>query len=787
MSHSRWSLSYWRNALRSKRNPDCGTSVAPAPVPPATTVQGTQPGWLRVLPAPELLRILKADDALDAMWRQSRLSRQAWQRDLLPAIFAMAEFVQLMPASESHHHAHAGGLLAHTLEMTLAAMTWRNGCLLPESAAIEQIDTERDQWTYVVFFAALLHDVAKPMTDLRIQWRAARQPLPLLWSPISGSLTQLAQGHQGAEYHVAFTPKHLRDYGAHSRLALTLLPLMAPDSARALLARTPQALQALTHYLGGQDKASLIARIVTRADQTSAAHALRQGSQARFDTASSVPLIELLMGALKAMLKSGALPLNRSGAAGWVYDGSLWLVAKRTADGARDWIRQHAPQESIPGENKNDRLFDAWQEYGCIQPNPHTGQAVWYVTVHGTAPEKSGGEEAAYRHDLTVLRFALDKLYDDASQWPPAMNGHIEIKARRAAKAETAQEAQMPEAETEQGTQTPGKTPGESPELLQKTEQQRLANQAMQADREVQEAESVHKTKPEKTLLRAPAFNKPDKAASPATKSPGPKPKAESVDRHAPEAEADVREITEANKIGGADDGFLDDEDSAKAAATEAKDKAIKPHHPPARKAKQTLKSNAGQDGDPIAQDLPEVRPLFAPAQQQQMAQRAASLARAQPQPQPVLLIPKLPELPGEAASRKEPSATALAFMQWLQQGLAQRDIKYNETAAPVHFVPEGMALVSPLIFKLYARESGMEDAESAGLQVQREVIKAGWHRMRAAAGKGKVNILRYEVLGRGHAPVGKLSAVVLAEAHRWVQPLPPPNPALRLMQADQT
>ena len=128
------------------------------------------------------------------------------------------------------------------------------------------------------------------MTDLRIQWRAARQPLPLLWSPISGSLTQLAQGHQGAEYHVAFTPKHLRDYGAHSRLALTLLPLMAPDSARALLARTPQALQALTHYLGGQDKASLIARIVTRADQTSAAHALRQGSQARFDTANSVPL-----------------------------------------------------------------------------------------------------------------------------------------------------------------------------------------------------------------------------------------------------------------------------------------------------------------------------------------------------------------------------------------------------------------------------------------------------------------------------------------------------------------
>ena len=118
--------------------------------------------------------------------------------------------------------------------------------------------------------------------------------------------------------------------------------------------------------------------------------------------------------------------------------------------------------------------------------------------------------------------------------------------------------------------------------------------------------------------------------------------------------------------------------------------------------------------------------------------------------------------------------------MRWLQQGLAARLIKYNETGAPVHFVAEGMALVSPLIFKLYAREQELQDAEAVGLQVQREVIKAGWHRMRATPGKGRVNILRYEVLGRGNIPVGKLSAVVLTNADRWVQPLPPANPVLR-------
>lgn len=97
--------------------------AASAPASDLPVLEGSERGWLRVLSAADLLRALKAGDALDAMWRQSRLSAEAWRRDLLPAIEKMAEFVQLMPASESHHHAHAGGLLAHTLEMTLAAMT----------------------------------------------------------------------------------------------------------------------------------------------------------------------------------------------------------------------------------------------------------------------------------------------------------------------------------------------------------------------------------------------------------------------------------------------------------------------------------------------------------------------------------------------------------------------------------------------------------------------------------------------------------------------------------------
>ena len=140
---------------------------------------------------------------------------------------------------------------------------------------------------------------------------------------------------------------------------------MAPATALSFLARRPQAFEALTQYLSGADKGSLLAQLVRRADQTSTQQALASGSRERFSTSTSVPLIDLLMQSIRDMLRTGtSLPLNRSGAAGWVFDGSVWFVAKRLADAVRQHIRERHPDESVPGEHKNDRLFDTWQEYG---------------------------------------------------------------------------------------------------------------------------------------------------------------------------------------------------------------------------------------------------------------------------------------------------------------------------------------------------------------------------------------------------------------------------------------
>ena len=155
--------------------------------------------------------------------------------------------------------------------------------------------------------------------------------------------------------------------------------------------------------------------------------------------------------------------------------------------------------------------------------------------------------------------------------------------------------------------------------------------------------------------------------------------------------------------------------------------------------------------------------------------------------PKPQLLAPVaiVSSAPPQSAAEAVPSAppdAAFRFMAWLQAGLAQGTLSFNEAGAMVHFVNEGMLLVSPKIFQHFASvlgEEGMSPAATAsrdkkdlGMDIQKQVLKAGWH---VRSGKGS-NILPYQVL-RGGKPGASIFGVVIARPGRFVYPIPPANP----------
>lgn len=125
----------------------------------------------------------------------------------------------------------------------------------------------------------------------------------------------------------------------------------------------------------------------------------------------------------------------------------------------------------------------------------------------------------------------------------------------------------------------------------------------------------------------------------------------------------------------------------------------------------------------------------------------------------------------------------ARRFMAWLRQGLCDGTLRSNQAGALVHFVHEGMLLVSPRIFREFAKglaEDGDATATDTsgdadiGKAIQRQVLRAGWH---ARADKG-VNILTYQVM-RGNRPASRLSGVVVPDPARFIDAVPPVNPLL--------
>jgi hypothetical protein len=144
-----------------------------------------------------------------------------------------------------------------------------------------------------------------------------------------------------------------------------------------------------------------------------------------------------------------------------------------------------------------------------------------------------------------------------------------------------------------------------------------------------------------------------------------------------------------------------------------------------------------------------------------------------------------------DSAEKPEPSGLALAqapdcarrFIAWLRQGLGDGTLLANRAGAFVHFVDEGMLLVSPRIFREFAKRL-TEDGESAepnasgdadiGKVIQRQVLRAGWH---VQADRG-VNILTYQIM-RGDRPASRLSGVVIPDPGRFIEAVPPANPLL--------
>jgi len=331
------------------------------------------------------------------------VSDAVYQAFYQAAIDAFARCVQLLPASEVHHHAGHGGLLTHTLEVCVFALKLRRSYLLSSQGGAEEIAKKQDLWTYAVFLAALCHDLGKPAVDQHVEVYSRITAEPVYWDPFGYSMDE-----QGAYYRYSFVRN--RVYRFHEKVTPLLVKRIIPTPGMQWLSSDPVILASwLAAITGDLENADALGIMVSQADSQSVAQNLGAGSQS-VSTVKTKALHEKMLTALRHLLANGELPINRNGAAAWITGSECWLVSKRTLDAIRGQLVQEG-HSGIP--TQNSRLLDILQEQGILIPCGD--KAIWRASISGEG----------WQNALTVLRMPISKLWPNPESRPEEFTGNV--------------------------------------------------------------------------------------------------------------------------------------------------------------------------------------------------------------------------------------------------------------------------------------------------------------------------------------------------------------------------
>lgn len=356
----------------------------------------------------ELLRPESAA-ALLGTTRRQRLLEHIWQRtSVSPAQFEFlyrapleryAALVQQFPASESHHHAYAGGMLDHGMESVAYALRLRQSHILPAGAPPETQAAQAEAWTAGAAYGALLHDLGKVAVDLHVEYADGTR-----WHPWHGPLQRA--------YRFRYRPD--REYRLHSVAAGLLYTSVLDTSILDWLNGFPELWAALLHVLAGRyEHAGVLGELVLQADRASTAAALG-GDPQKARTAPRQALQRKLLDGLRYLVRE-KLKLNRPQASdGWLTSDSLWLVSKTVCDK----LRAHLLSQGIDGiPSTNTAVFDVLQEHGIVQPTPD-GKAIWRATV---------ASANGWTQGFTFLRLAPTLVWG-VNERPAAFAGSVHVE-----------------------------------------------------------------------------------------------------------------------------------------------------------------------------------------------------------------------------------------------------------------------------------------------------------------------------------------------------------------------
>lgn len=357
-------------------------------------------GFLRPACGQTLLATPRRQKMLEHIWQRASLSRAQFERLYRHPIARYAELVQLLPASQNHHHAHLGGMLDHGLEIVAYALKIRQTYLLPIDAPPESQSAQAEAWTAAAAYAALIHDLGKIIVDVHIELEDGQ-----IWHPWHGPIKRA--------YRFRYVDG--RNYQLHgAAAALIYTQVLTPDILDWLTGFSELWARLIFILAGHYEHAGILGEIVVKADQASVAQELG-GNPLHALSAPKQSLQRQLADGLRYLVRD-TLRLNQADgpADGWLTHDALWLVSKPIADQLRAYLLTQGV-EGIPSSNAT--FFNMLQDQGVIQTNAQD-KAIWKATIDNGL---------GWRNTFTLLRLSPALIWTDANDRPAAYSGTVQV------------------------------------------------------------------------------------------------------------------------------------------------------------------------------------------------------------------------------------------------------------------------------------------------------------------------------------------------------------------------
>jgi len=180
------------------------------------------PPYRRGFPAihPEAL-LRSNDDIIKKIRENLRLSQAQYDKLIHPLFLNLAAFYQLLPASESHHHNRAGGLLRHSLEVAFLCGQAAEGATFARAGSNLERTQSKPRWQVATLMVGLLHDCGKPETDYFIY----SSDVSKRWNPYKESLYEWATSNSVDRYFITWSAKrHQRHLSTVAAMSSILVP-----------------------------------------------------------------------------------------------------------------------------------------------------------------------------------------------------------------------------------------------------------------------------------------------------------------------------------------------------------------------------------------------------------------------------------------------------------------------------------------------------------------------------------------------------------------------------------